>query len=63
MRNRYRGNCYRCGAIVDKGQGHFQRDYVLKTWLVQHADCAIKYRDTNFTVLRDKRDSLSFKPK
>lgn len=63
MRNKYRGNCYRCGAIVEAGQGHFERDRQLKTWLVQHADCAIKYRGTDFTVLQHKRDSLRFRPK
>lgn len=42
MRNRYGGNCYRCGDWVEPGSGHFERRGL--KWLVQHAGCAIAYR-------------------
>lgn len=48
MRNRYPGICYRCGQMVGKGEGHFERH--LGAWRVQHASCAIKYRGTNKTA-------------
>lgn len=46
MRNRYGGPCYRCGKWVAPGKGHFER-VKGKGSRVQHADCAIKYRETN----------------
>lgn len=42
MRNQYPGSCYRCGEWVPAGAGHFER--LGRTWRVQHADCAIKFR-------------------
>lgn len=42
MRNEYRGECYRCSAIVEPGDGHFER--FGNGWRLQHAACAIKYR-------------------
>lgn len=44
MRNKYPGICYRCGEMVNKGAGHFER---IKGggWRVQHAECAIKHRN------------------
>lgn len=42
MRNQYPGVCYRCGKIVEAGQGHFERHK--GGWRVQHADCAITHR-------------------
>jgi len=53
MRNRYPATCYRCGKIVDVGQGHFQRAQknikvkFTSGWITQHAECAIKYRGTD----------------
>ena len=45
MRNKYPGICYRCGEHCPAGQGHFER--AGKSWRVQHAHCAIKYRGTD----------------
>lgn len=45
MRNQYPGTCYRCGKHCAAGEGHFER--VGRTWRVQHASCAIKYRGTD----------------
>jgi hypothetical protein len=42
MRNKYPGKCYRCGKIVERQKGHFER--FQRGWRVQHAECAIKYR-------------------
>lgn len=42
MRNKYSGICYRCGLEVLPGQGHFER--YQRSWRVQHATCAIEYR-------------------
>lgn len=59
MRNKFPGTCYRCGKHVAAKEGHFERvtqtqvkrwnapRYVLGTWLIQHASCAIKFRGTN----------------
>lgn len=44
MRNKYPGTCYRCGKYVAPKAGHFERHY--GRWRVQHADCAIEYRNT-----------------
>lgn len=35
MRNRYPGNCYKCGVIVKAGEGHFEKKD--GKWRVQHA--------------------------
>lgn len=45
MRNRFGGACYRCGAYVAPGEGHFER--YRKGWRTQHASCAMKYRGTD----------------
>lgn len=42
MRNRYPGICYRCGLLVEKQAGHFERHK--GSWRVQHAQCAINHR-------------------
>lgn len=42
MRNKFPGVCYRCGKVVEKGAGHFER--YNHAWRLQHADCAIKAR-------------------
>ena len=43
MRNKYPGMCYRCSEHVAKGMGHFER--ILGAWRLQHAECAIKYKN------------------
>lgn len=42
MRNKHPGQCYRCGSLVEAGEGHFERYF--GTWRVQHASCAIEHR-------------------
>lgn len=44
MRNRFPGECYRCKAWVQAGEGHFER--LGGSWRVQHAACAIEHRGT-----------------
>lgn len=55
--NSYTGICYRCGAVVEKGQGFIEKvgfdqwkkwkvNFSTK-WLVQHHACANLYRGTN----------------
>ena len=41
-RNKYPGICYRCGKLVEKGAGHFER--YKYGWRTQHADCCIKVK-------------------
>lgn len=53
MRNAYPGICYRCGETVKTGAGHFERKGL--GWRVQHAECAIKYRDTKHTFRSEQR--------
>ena len=48
MRNKYPGICYRCGKMVEPGDGHFER--YGKGWRIQHAKCTIKYRGTNVNL-------------
>jgi hypothetical protein len=61
MRNKYKGSCYRCGFEVKPYQGHFEKvtenqlkkygkAVINKKWLLQHSECAIKYRHTDFTT-------------
>ena len=45
MRNKFPGPCYRCGAWVPAGEGHFER--FNRSWRVQHAACAIEMRGTS----------------
>lgn len=52
MRNKYKGVCYRCGKIVEPGQGHFERHK--GGWRVQHVRCAISCRGTNINY-KDKK--------
>jgi hypothetical protein len=49
MRNRHEGNCYRCGLLVKKGDGHAEKHQ--GKWRVQHADCCIKAREQKEVVL------------
>lgn len=53
MRNKYRGICYRCGQMVEPGDGHFERHQ--GRWRHQHASCAIKYRGTDHHYLKVDR--------
>ena len=61
MRNQFETKCYRCGCTVEKGKGHVEkfgkrhrekhpRAPLTIKWLVQHANCAIKYRGTNKSI-------------
>ena len=43
MRNSFPGTCYRCGTLCAAGEGHFER--IPGRWRVQHASCAIEYRN------------------
>lgn len=54
MRNKYSGICYRCGKIVEIGEGHFER-IIGKGWRVQHAQCAIKYRGTDYSYDKESK--------
>ena len=67
MRNRYPGQCYRCGERVEAGEGHFEQVSirtmeklglagVKSRWLVQHAECAIKYRGTDHTYWKEENE-------
>lgn len=59
MRNRHPGTCYRCGQRVEPGDGHFERLHWRRIerlglkpstrWITQHAECAIRYRGTDFS--------------
>jgi hypothetical protein len=46
MRNQFSGFCFRCGDSVRPGDGHFQKagSGNRVKWLVQHKDCAIRWR-------------------
>lgn len=55
MRNKYPGICYRCGKLVQPGQGHFERHK--GKWRVQHASCAIEYRGTDHHYLKKHKRS------
>lgn len=69
MRNRFPGQCYRCGLNVEAGKGHFERvaDKNLAklnapmtrfAWLVQHAECAIKYRGTSTSIWNKENSNV-----
>jgi len=46
MRNKHSGTCYYCGKLVEKGQGHFEKNNnYFKKWLVIHASCVFKQRE------------------
>lgn len=38
MRNKYPGNCYICGELVNKGKGYFERNG-RGGWQVRHIGC------------------------
>ncbi|WP_158674526.1 hypothetical protein [Trabulsiella odontotermitis] len=42
MRNRFPGKCYRCGKLVEKGKGHFERN--AGGWRVIHVECVLEQR-------------------
>ena len=56
MRNTFKGTCYRCGGVVEPRQGHFERREKGKfpklpygsKWVMQHAECAKKYRGEDY---------------
>lgn len=61
-RNRFPGQCYRCGKTVKANEGHFQQEDSRQfkhwpgyrrtgKWLLQHADCAIEHRGTTVHYL------------
>lgn len=69
MRNEHPGTCYRCGGYVDRRDGHFERTSQkvhgkrwpgvdLPKWLLQHSDCAVKYRGTAVHHLYDPDQNL-----
>lgn len=45
MRNRYAGDCFRCGAHVAVGAGFFQR--MLGKWVVRCRACVGKGNEVN----------------
>lgn len=49
MRNKYGGDCYRCGGWVKPGRGYFER-VPGSGWRVQHAECQTKFKGTKHTV-------------
>lgn len=65
MRNSYEGVCYRCGGVVAKNAGHFERfgkhhrkrhpdaPFTVR-WLTQHA--AIKHRGTEHSIWNKKEE-------
>ena len=56
MANKHAGVCYRCGQRAEAGAGVFERvstaqarkwpGYLLPLWLIQHHECARKWRGT-----------------
>lgn len=42
MRNKFAGDCYRCGERVEAGAGYFERH--AGGWRVQHIECCKKAR-------------------
>ena len=56
MRNRYPGICYRCGKLVEKDKGHFEKIEYKRgewrpgapKWRTQHADCCIESREKKY---------------
>lgn len=69
MPNRYAGVCYRCGELVQPGEGVFEKmgkrqqqkwglGYIPKAWLTQHHECAAKWKGTaqhyKYNDLREK---------
>lgn len=53
MRNKFGGECYRCGGYCEPGAGHFER--LAGAWRVQHAACAIEFRGQVDPARRDWR--------
>lgn len=39
-RNKFPGRCYSCGAWVEPGYGHFERDYKNHCWRIKCVKCA-----------------------
>jgi hypothetical protein len=58
MRNRYPGQCYRCGMEVLSGGGHFEKHPTASgKWRVQHADCAIRWRGQPSPSMAEAREA------
>lgn len=57
MRNKFPGPCYRCGKIVLKGAGHFERHQ--GGWRTQHADCAVKAKELKRAALRAQAEKVT----
>jgi hypothetical protein len=57
MRNKYPGMCYRCGLLVEKQAGHFERHK--GAWRTQHAECAIKHRKLKDKSNETQEDTCS----
>lgn len=53
MRNKFPGTCYRCGMIVEIGDGHYERTKN-HGWRTQHADCAIRWRNVSPAPSREE---------
>lgn len=63
MRNKIGGRCYRCGKWCPPNEGFFERvgpahyekwpGVTFPKWIVQHADCAEKYKGTPRHYLHD----------
>jgi hypothetical protein len=62
-RNQFAGICFRCGKLVPPKEGHFERVGRLavkkygalaagKKWIVQHADCAIEHRGSDYSITK-----------
>jgi hypothetical protein len=71
VRNKFKGVCYRCGKVVEAGDGHFEKldrsEHSLAVvrqlclpagvkWVVQHSSCAIKYRGTTHTYKEERNE-------
>lgn len=41
MRNKYPGNCYVCGLLVESGTGYFEKIIGTRSWRVKHAPRAV----------------------
>lgn len=57
MRNRYPGICYRCGKVVKKGDGHFEKDSNPDNpdkWRTIHAACVFEQREEKAKKLKQQ---------
>jgi len=54
MRNKFTGNCYRCGKLVEIGEGYFEKKFRQPGFRVQHVECCKKARE-----LREKQNEIT----